>query len=396
MSRAGGHHAETEPPRDLRPAWVTVDLDALASNLRRLRRSVGNVGILGVVKADAYGHGAVPVARTLEGEGIDWLGVAMPEEGLVLRRAEIRSPILVLGAVPEEQLDLFDRHDLTPTISSEEQLRAWTARRASRDRPLDVHLKVDTGMGRLGVPMESVPRVLETLRGSRGLRLAGLLSHLATAEEPRASRVERQEQRFRECVGYLEAEERRRVVLHLANTAGALHHPPTRHGLVRLGLGLYGYDPARRLEGLERVLSVQARLVLIREVEEGRSIGYGDRWTAPRDSRIGVVPLGYADGYHWRLGNRGRALVRGARVRVVGAVSMDMAFVDLTDVPAETGDVVRLLGTQGGETVDAWDLAERAGTIPYEILTSAGLRLPRVFLRGDRRIEVHSRHLESS
>ena len=382
-------------PSGFRPAWATIDLDILAANLGRLRRSIGQARILAVVKADAYGHGAVPVAETLEAEGVDWLGVAIPEEGVVLRRAGIRVPILVLGAVAEEQLDLFVRHALTPTIASPEQLRSWLGWNGSPEDPLEVHLKIDTGMGRLGIPIERVPELLETLRRSRHLRLAGVLSHLATADEVEGREVRRQEERFRECLGFLEPEERQRAIVHLANTAGALHHPGARHEMVRLGLGLYGYDPARRREDLRGVLSVHARLALVREVARGCSIGYGHRWTARRDSRIGIVPLGYADGYPWRLSNRSDALLGGDRIRVVGAVSMDMTFVDLTDVPAKAGDVVCLLGSQGGETVDAWELAENAGTIPYEILTSAGLRLPKIFLRGGRRIAVDDRHLES-
>ncbi|HLE84081.1 MAG TPA: alanine racemase, partial [Thermoanaerobaculia bacterium] len=267
-----------------------------------------------------------------------------------------------------------------------------------------IHLKVDTGMTRLGIAEDELPRALEMVRASRHLELAGLLSHLADADLLDSPRNLDQERRFARAADALTAEERARALLHLANSAGALHRPASRHGLVRLGLALFGHDPAHdpasRFDGLEPVMSVKTRTVLVRDIPAGTRVSYGGRWTAARPSRIGVLPVGYADGYAWRLTNRAPALVRGRRLPLVGAVSMDMVFVDLTDLAepgaaagpaAWVGEEVVLLGRQGDERIAVTELAELAGTIPYELLCLLGLRLARRYVGGPAGGEVRSR-----
>jgi alanine racemase len=368
---------------DLRPAWVEVSLDALEGNLHLLRQRVGEARILGVVKADAYGHGAVPVALSLEEAGVDELGVALVEEGVQLRRAEVEAPILVMGPATPDQLHLFARHRLTPAVSSMEQLDLWD--RSSRGGPgtQPFHLELDTGMTRLGIALEELPRVLELVRANPRLVLVGLMSHLAEAEAQEGARNRQQEARFREAVGQLTAEERRGVTLHMGNSAAALHHRSCRFQMVRTGLALYGLDPARRESALSPVMTVKARIAVVREVEAGALVGYGGRWRAPRRSRLGLLPVGYADGYAWRLTEGAEVLTGGRRAPVVGAVSMDVTVVDLTETSAEMGGVAVLMGTQGQEEISAWDLAEAAGTIPYEVMTRFGQRLQRQYLRGD-------------
>jgi alanine racemase len=381
----------------LRPAWADVDLDALAANLRMLRGRVAPARILAVIKAGAYGHGAAPVGRALEAEGVDWLGVALVEEGADLRRGGVRSPVLVLGSTHQEQLPLFRRYRLTPTVSSLEQLAMWLA--WSDEGPADerqpIHLKIDTGMSRLGLDMGAAPEALARIRASRGLELAGFLSHLADADLMESPHTAEQIGRFDGLVALLTPQERQRVLLHLANSAGALHHPASRHDLVRLGLALYGLDPAGLESGLRPVMSVRARIVSLREVPAGAALGYGGRRVTARPSRIAVVPVGYADGYSWRLSDRAQALVGGRRVPIAGSVTMDMTLVDVTGTEAKLGDPVTLLGRDGGEEITALELARIAGTLPYELLCLLGLRLTRRYWRGGAVVEELSRFVRS-
>lgn len=360
-------------------ATVEVDLGAVTENLATVRSRVGEAQVMAVVKADAYGHGAIEVSRALEAAGVDWLGVAIVEEGIALREAGIRTPILVLGPARVEDARRFERHSLTPTLSSHEEVERWTGG--------DHHLKVDTGMGRLGLTPEEARAVLAGTVGDGGGAVCGLLSHLADAEDPESDRNALQLAAFQALVDGLGPARRAGILVHLANSAGAMHLPGSRHDLVRCGLAIYGLDPARREDGLRPALRLESRIVQIRDLRAGDRPGYGGRWTAPADGRLAVVPIGYADGYPWRAGRTdgeregAEALVGGKRVRVVGAVSMDMLFLDISQVDAGTGDRVTLLGRDGSEEITAWDLAAAAGTIPYEILCELGPRLPRRYRR---------------
>jgi len=274
------------------------------------------------------------------------------------------------------------------------QLRLWLGFSRGLGAPQTVHLKVDSGMGRLGFSPQEAGEALREVTAARGLRLGGLLSHLASADELDSASNREQEGVFEKLLVDLPEERRRGLLIHLANSAAALHHPWSRHSLVRVGLALLGLDPARAENGLSPILSVETKVVQRRRVAPGARLGYGGRWTARRESVIGVVPIGYADGYSWRLTNEAEALVRGRRVPVVGAVSMDMTMLDLTDLPdggGDVGDEVVLLGAQGRERIDAWELAQIAGTIPYEILCALGLRLPRRYRSGGRDVAVDSR-----
>ena len=385
----------------LRPARATIDLDALGRNLDRLKRACGRARIAAVVKADAYGHGAVPTARALERTGtVDVLAVAMPEEGAELRLAGIRTPILVLGAHLPSQMPLLLEFDLMPAISTRVQLTAWCAVSGERTRP--VHLKVDTGMRRLGFAVDELVEVFAQIRRAKGLTLAGVLSHFADASEPEAELNVVQERAWQGVEALLTEEERGRVVRHIANSAAALTRPESRSeklgplGMVRLGLALYGVDPIgsgrSQTDELEAVMSVQARIVAARQVAAGDGLGYHHKWRAKRPSRVGILPLGYADGYSWRLGDRARALAGDQRVEVIGNVSMDMTAIDLTDTEHREGDEVTLLGGSGEHSISAHDLAGWAGTIPYETLVAFGLRLPRIHVQGGRIVAVCSRH----
>lgn len=379
----------------LRPAWVNVDLDALVDNLAALRRRLGGARALAVVKADAYGHGAVEVSRELERAGVDWLGVALLEEGAEIRRAGVELPLLVLGTARPRKISLYRRYRLTPTVSSLAELALWREWSAGESGEQPIHLKVDTGMGRLGVAPEEVAEALDLVRRSR-LRLAGFLSHFGDADDLASPRNAVQEERFHAALALLTESERQGALIHMANSAAALHRPASRYDLARLGIALYGQDPAVEQEGVEPislrpVMSVVARIVQMHEVPAGSPLSYGGRTVTRRQSRIAVVPVGYADGYGWRMTGKASALVRGVRVLVAGSVTMDMTLLDVTGTGAGLGDEVVLLGRQGDEEITARELAGHAGTISWEVLCHLGLRLPRRYVRGGEAVAVASR-----
>jgi alanine racemase len=362
-------------------AHVEVDLAALARNYSRVARAVAPARVMPVVKADGYGHGAATVARALAPLGAAGFLVARPEEGSALRRAGIAAPILVGSPVPAAALAQAASDDVELAVSSLEQLAAVERFAAASGWRPAVHLKVDTGMHRLGVALAEAPAAIERLRASAVVRWVGLMSHLGDAELPESPRNGEQEAEFRALAARLDEGERRRLVLHLANSAGALRLPGTRFDMVRPGLALYGGEIPGVDLGLEPVLALRGRVRQVQAVAAGEAVGYGGRWRASRPSRVGVVGVGYADGYPWRAGGAARALVRGARVDVVGAVSMDLLAVDLTEVAAGEGEEVTLLGRQGGEEIRLAELAAWSGQSPYELLCHLRLRLPRIELR---------------
>jgi alanine racemase len=381
-----------EPSAELyRPAWVEVDLGRLEHNLQTVRATAPGAAVLAVVKADGYGHGAVETARTLERAGVDWLGVALVSEAAELRAAGLRCPILVLGLVQEPQMQMVLDLELTPVVASLQQLAAL--RGAVPDTGIGIHLKLDTGMHRLGVPRRDWAEARAMLDGGR-LRLEGVLSHLAETTSPASPANDEQEQHFREALTLFGGEGAGAPPwVHVASSAAALHRASARHNLVRIGLALYGYDPAAQdcedpapqSRELEAVMSVWGEVIHVVEVEAGESVGYGRNWRAERASRIGVVPVGYADGMPWRLGGRGAwASVDGKRVPIVGQVNMDMVQVDLTDTTADVGDRAVLLGGRGTGAPDARALAACAGTSIYEVLCRFGHRLPRRCVFSDR------------
>ncbi len=377
-----------------RPAWAEIDLDSLAHNLRFLRSRIGDAKILAIVKADAYGHGAVEVARTVESEGADWLGVALEEEGAELRRAGIELPILVLGVVERAQVPRMLHHRLTPAVSSLEQLSSWAATAQSRsgEEGTLIHLKLDTGMHRLGLAEEEWPRATEILSSTPRLRLTGLLSHLASSEDLESPITAVQETCFDRALALFSAlVDEGGILAHTANSAAALHHQESVHSLVRCGLALYGVDPAQVEEGLRPVMQVRARIVETREVEAGAAVGYGGTWIAPRPSRLGVVALGYADGYPWRLSNLSHANSRDQELAVVGAVNMDMLLLDLTGTSVSVGTEVCLMGNGPSTGPGASELAGLAGMSTYELLAHFGLRLPKRYLRAGEEVGVVSR-----
>ena len=380
-------------------ARVEVDLGALAANLGAVRRAVGRAAVHGVVKADAYGHGAVAVALELERLGVDGLAVARLSEAEELRCAGVRGALLLLGGpASTEDLEAVVRLAATPVLTRREQVAEWSAwrrKRAAGGRPLRVAVEVDTGMSRSGLPLEQWPPALRELRAAPELELAGLMSHLAESELPESGFTAEQERRFAGVVAELDPRERRNVLVHLANSSGALGRPSARWGAVRAGGALYGLDLAspdgsrepRRgspeTRRLRPAMSVKAPVVDLRQAPAGTGVGYRRAWKAPREATIALVPVGYGDGFGTGFGG-GDVLLRGVRCPIAGQVSMDSLTVDATAVTdAAVGDECVLLGEQGGERIGVAELAARAGVAAYEVWCGFGRRLPRVAMRGD-------------
>jgi len=371
--------------RDRRPTWIEVDLDTIARNLALLRRRLGpGCRILAVVKADAYGHGAAAVSRRLEIEGIDLLGVASAEEGRALRESRIGTPILVLGAVDAGQLPALVKDALIPTACSLPLLDAILAEARSASRgPFPFHLKVDTGMGRLGLLPGQVPEALDRIAASGAAAPEGLLTHLSCADDPEDQHTPQQIETFLALLRQMRERGFDPTFIHAASSGAILDHPASWFNLARPGLALYGIHPSARSTriDLRPALSFRSRLVLLKTLEPGSPVGYGRSFVTRRRSLIGIVAAGYADGVNRLLSNRGEALVRGRRAPVAGRVSMDHSTLDVTDIPGVSeGDEVTFIGRQGREEITATEVAAWAETIPYEILCHLGPRVPRLYV----------------
>jgi len=376
----------------VRSTVADVDLDAIAHNLKALsdflqaepRPAGASVpGIVAVVKANAYGHGAVPVAKALENAGATMLACADVEEAVTLRRAGVGVDILVFGALGVSDVSGIFEYRLTPTISTPSAGRALQAAAAARGVRLRYHLKVDTGMNRLGLRYDNLPRTLPELMASESLQIDGLYTHFATADDPESPLMEEQRTRFERVRAQLAADGVRPRLVHAANSAALLRDSRVWYDLVRPGLLLYGVvpPPLASTLPLKPALSLHSRLVAVKHIRAGEIVSYGARFVAERPTRIAVVPAGYADGLDTRLEGRGIALVRGRRAPVVGAVCMDMLMLDITDIEAYPGDEVVFLGTQGHDRIEVREMAGSIGTIPWEILCRLGSRIERRYDR---------------
>jgi len=353
------------------------------------------VEILPVIKADAYGHGALPIARELIRAGARRAAVATLEEGVELREAGVQIPIVLLGGLLPRQAPQALTYRLTPFIydlrTAEALSQAWdreqkepeSHRIGARGR-ISVHLKVDTGMGRLGIPYTHVLEFLEALSAYPGIEVEGLATHLATADEPDPAFAKTQINRFRKVCDQIERTGYRIPFYHVASSAGIFSSQEAHFNMVRPGIALYGIPPSLNLTSvppLKPVMRIKTEILFLKSVAPGTSIGYGRSFMTARESLIATLPVGYYDGYSWSLSNRGRVLVRGEKCPVVGRVCMDLCMVDVSQVPeACVGDEVVLLGNQGTQQITAIDLAAWMGTIPYEVVCSVGRRVPRIYL----------------
>ena len=386
----------------IRSTVARVDLAALQSNFRAIREFLTVApspaptlapDVIAVVKANAYGHGSERVALALEQAGATMLACADIEEGIVLRRAGVRVPVLVFGALSVSDLDGLVEFSLTPTISTPSAARAVQAAAARQGTRLGYHLKIDTGMNRLGFRHDNLRRTLPELLGSANLQLEGVYTHFATADTPGHELFDAQRVRFETALAAIAASEPakagphegRKPLIHACNSAALLRDSRVWYDVVRPGLLLYGIvpPPLASTIALKPVLSLTSRVVAVKGLRPGEGVGYGCRFNAAAPSTIAVVPAGYADGLDLRLEGRGHVLIRGTRVPIVGAVSMDMMTVDVTTLEDVTpGDEVVIIGRQGSESwqqIDVREMAAAIGTIPYEIVCRVGTRIERQY-----------------
>jgi alanine racemase len=377
-----------------RPTWVEISLPQLLENYRIIREHVGpERAIMAIVKADAYGHGLSEVARTLAGAGADWFGVTSADEGIELRQLGITQPILLLTGFWEGEQSALTDYDLVPAVYSEDQLaaiEAWGQRTGKRIR---FHLKVNTGMGMLGLHWQEVGPFVDLYRRMQHVELEGLFEQFAEAEDFTIRRTEEQIERFQSAEQALARAGVRPRYSHQANSSAIVSRPESWGNLVRPGLLLYGcqptikvsegsQEPACRSLPVREVLTLKTRVIAVKEVPAGTPLGYGSRYVTPRDSRIATLPAGYADGVDRRLSSRGRVIVCGRYAPIVGTISMDLTLVDVTEFPPlPLGEEVILIGRKGSCAITALDIAEMAGTIPHDILSRIGKRVPRRYLR---------------
>jgi alanine racemase len=367
-----------------RPTFCLIDLESIRWNFRQARNKVRTgIKIFSVVKANAYGHGAREVAATLENEGSEGFGVATIEEGIELRKGGIHSPILILGGIFPVQLDELLDNKLTPIVSEVETLCRLEQMVQSRKTSLDFHLKVDTGMGRIGFLASEMASWLPELTKLKALKLIGVMSHFTQMENAAQDYTQKQLGLFRHVLQRLRSEGYHPPFVHTAKSAGVLTFPLSHFTMARPGLMLYGIYPSPEMlkeATLKPALSWKTKILQLKKVPKGSSISYEQTFVTRRESFIATLPVGYADGYKRLLSNRGAVLVRGQRAPIAGLVTMDLTMVDVTGIRGvQQGDEVVLLGKQGEYTISADEMAQWADSISYEILTSISTRVPRIF-----------------
>lgn len=365
-------------------AWVEIDQGALVHNVRQLKGLLQEgTQLMAVVKADAYGHGAVKVAEMALGAGATWLAVATLQEGVQLREAGILAPILLLGAVnTPEEIEAIAHWQLQPTLGNAQQALMFSATLTQLEATLPVHLNLDTGMSRLGTPWQQGVEFVRLVRQLPNLQLASVYSHLATADDPDRRVMDRQHQRFKAAIAQLKASGLTPPCLHLANSAATMSDRALHYDIARVGLALYGLYPAPHLRStldLKPVLQVKARIAQVKTIAKGMGVSYGYQYIAPRDRQVAIVGIGYADGVPRNLSNRLQVLLRGQLVPQIGAITMDQLMLDVSTIPdLQVGETITLLGCDSEKQLSADDWAQQLGTISWEILCGFKHRLPRV------------------
>jgi len=372
----------------VRPAWVEIHLSALKHNITAFREILsGGAEIMGIIKANAYGHGAVKVAGALRQAGIKRFGVALVQEGVELRKNGFNEPVLILGYTPEEDFPIALQYGLTLTIYDYSQAAKLDKYASEANKSARIHIKIDTGMGRIGfLPTRESIREIKRIVTLPNLDIEGIFSHQAWADNPDGKFATLQFDRFQRFISALSREGIRFRTTHIANSAATINLPSMHLDLVRVGISLYGLYPDAGMAvnpsiALSPVMEIKAKLVHVKEVPVGTPISYGCTFTTPRKSIIGTVPMGYADGIPRLLSNRGEVLVHGRRCPIIGRICMDQFMVDLTDLKGvQVGNEVVFLGAQGGAIITADEIAEKADTISYEIVTRISPRLPRIYI----------------
>lgn len=369
----------------MRAAWLEVNTEAYKENFRAMTRFAGTPA-LAVVKANGYGHGLVEISRAAVEAGAVALGVALPEEGAVLREAGIEARIVVLAPILPDQAEETVGLDLEPVVSQPEVLDALSRAAIRRETQAAVHVKVDTGMTRVGAEPARAVELIHSIRRDPALRLAGVMTHFATVDADEMESIRVQLASFHSVLEQAEIQPGGAVGRHAAASAAALCFPDSRLDYFRAGLVAYGAYPSLRPfpPDVSPVLSLRASVAQLRRVPAGREVGYGGTWTTPRPTTLALIPLGYADGTPYSLSNRGVALIRGRRAQIRGRVCMDQILLDVTDIAgAALGDRVTLIGADGADRIRVEEMAMAARTTPYEVLTRLSTRLPRLYVSED-------------
>lgn len=365
-----------------RQVWAEVSLDHIAHNVQQFCNLLGpNCQLMAVAKANGYGHGALETAYTMIANGTNWLAVALPEEGVRLRRGGITAPILVLGAVSAHELEVCVTHDLSVTVFEPHIARLLSQAAVKWQKVAKVHIKVDTGMGRLGLLPESFGELVELVQQLPGLEIQGVFTHFAQADAPDLEYTKWQWSRFTKVQNELIARNITVPYFHAANTAATLFFPPSRLDLARVGLGLYGlYPDQRRPLDLRQALSLKTKVAFVKRVPAGSALSYDSSYVTWKETSIAILPIGYADGLARSMSNRGKVLIKGKLCPIVGRVTMDHTLVDVGDLPVQMGDEVILIGKAGNLEITADDWANWMNTINYEVTSQLSARIERVYI----------------
>ena len=367
-----------------RPTWVEIDLNALRHNLLAVKKRIGpQIKILGIVKADAYGHGDYEVSRVLLNNGVEMLGIAILEEGIQLRNTGIKAPLLLLGGVFEEQIDSIIHYDVTPTVYDLKLAEVLSKKATYFNKKLKVHVYVDTGMGSIGVKHDNAVEFVKFVKNLKNLIIEGIYTHCSSSDEKDSAFTNVKIKRFRDVLAALDSMNARIPLRHMANSGAILGYPEAYFTMVRPGLSLYGLYPSADVSrdiGIRPVMSFKTRIIHIKDMESGDVVGYDRAYRITKPTRVATLHLGYDDGYNRLLSNQGEVLIRGKKASIIGRVCMDQCFVDVTNIKdVSVGDEAVLYGSQGQETIPIESIAKQLNTIPYEVTCSISKRVPRIY-----------------
>lgn len=381
---------------NIRPVWLEINLDAIAHNVRIIKQVVGkNTQIIAVVKANAYGHGAVEVSETLLENGVTMLGVGVIEEGIVLREAGIKAPILICGLTMNDQIEPLVMYNLTATVCKLKTIQTLSRIASKNKKRVRVHIKIDTGMGRLGIPSTDTLNFVKKINQMKNIEIEGIFTHFAATNEEDRNYTRKQFEKYKKALLELERERINIPLKHVANSAAILNSSSFHLDAVRPGIIIYGLFPwpeTKRTVQLRPTAEFKTKIVFLKEVPAGKSIGYGRTYSTTKPTRVATLPVGYADGYSWLLSNNGEVLVRGERAPIIGKICMDLCMIDVTHIGGvQIGDEVVLWGKQGSRMVSVQEIAQKTGNIVYEVICMVDKkRVPKVFIKNGKPFKVKS------